>query len=110
MDIKYKNDPLLFKINNTIINGWLISHFIVFMIAGYTYPDQFYFIMLMGIFWEFIEMCIGYIKYIPILKNIMYNNEILGNTLRAKDENWWYGQYEDIIVNLFGLVIGKYVL
>ena len=110
MDIKYKNDPLLFNINNSIINGWLISHFIVFMVAGYMYPDHFYFIMLIGICWEFIEMCIGYIKYIPILKNIVYNNSLLGNTLKAKDDNWWYGQYEDIIVNIFGLVIGKYVL
>ena len=43
MDIKYKNDPLVFKINNTIINGWLILHFIVFMMAGYMYPDHFLF-------------------------------------------------------------------
>ena len=47
--------------------------------------------MLIGICWEFIEMCIGYIKDIPILKNIVYNSELLDNTLRVKDDTWWYG-------------------
>ena len=86
-------DPLLHDINGTFVNGWLISHYVVFFLAGYFYPTTFKLAMIIGIIWEICEYIIGYCS-----KNM---NDSLGS--------WWYGQYQDVIVNLLGFISGRYV-
>jgi hypothetical protein len=86
-------DPLLYDINGTFINGWLISHYVVFFLAGYFYPTTFKLAMIIGIIWEISEYTISYFSKIM--------NDSLGI--------WWYGQYKDVIVNLLGFISGRYL-
>ncbi len=90
------HDPMLITVYNTEINGWLISHFIVFCLAGYFYPDTFKLAMVIGIVWECFEFALGYfLKNSVLAKPFIYN--------------WWYGQYRDIIANALGFLFGKYI-
>lgn len=93
-------DPLLYDINGTFINGWLISHYVVFFLAGYFYPTTFKLAMIIGIIWEICEYIIGYFS-----KNM---SDSLGIRIK-KTKNWWYGQYKDVIVNLLGFISGRYL-
>jgi hypothetical protein len=86
-------DPLLHDINGTFVNGWLISHYVVFFLAGYFYPTTFKLAMIIGIIWEICEYIIGYCS------------KIMSDSLGS----WWYGQYQDVIVNLLGFISGRYV-
>jgi len=35
---------------------------------------------------------------------------LVSNDNKGKDKYWWYGQYEDIIADLLGFIVGKYIL
>ena len=50
--------------------------------------------MLIGILWELTEVLLGYIT----------------KQNKTDDYVWWYGSYEDIIVNFIGLMTGKYLM
>lgn len=96
LEIPLSNDPLQYKLFNNInnINGWSITHFIVFTLAGYYGHKHIFLLMLIGILWELTEVLLGYIT----------------KQNKTDDSVWWYGSYEDIIVNFIGLMTGKYLL
>ena len=103
---------------NVYVDGWLLSHFVLFAICGYFFPNNFYFAMLLGILWEIVEhlqlltfasSCknnegnkSSLIKYQFIFEDKSQNNDI--------NKNWWYGRYEDIIVDFLGFVTGYFIL
>ncbi len=89
-------DPMLITYGNTFIDGWLISHFVVFMAAGYFYPNTFALAMMIGIGWEVLECVFGYIIYY-----LEYNTYQL--------HNWWFGQYKDVIANYMGFLFGQFL-
>ena len=52
------NDPL--SIHGMVyVDGWLLTHFIVFALAGYFYSKQFYLAVILGILWEIVEYLLG---------------------------------------------------
>ena len=102
------------------IDGWLISHFVAFAIAGVLFPDTFYFSLLLGILWELFEFYLGITKP-KFLKGITDCHRVLNeNTKKNKDvlnlnndDNngyWWYGKKEDVLVDALGFLFGKYVI
>jgi len=102
IDIKYDiftknynftNYPFL----NEYLDGWGISHFILYAVMVYIFPKEWLFILLIGIIWEFIEVLLSY--------NIIFNCYLL-NYGRKKYTKWWYGRYQDIIMNILGIVFG----
>lgn len=103
---KKQIDPLIYRFAGKI-DGWMVSHFIVYSIIGTLFPDTFIFSMIISVLWELFEYQMGYVDP-KILKK-------LGFCDRRKfsdnfHENWWYGQYEDIICNFIGFIFGKYLL
>ena len=114
LEIPLSNDPLQYKLFNNInnINGWSITHFIVFTLAGYYGHKHIFLLMLIGILWELTEILLSFITKISFadinIKMLLKNKRKIDNN--SKNFNWWYGRYEDIIVNFIGLMTGKYLL
>lgn len=113
LEIPLGNDPLhpnLFN-NNININSWSVTHFIVFTIAGYYYHKYIFLLMVLGIIWELTEVMLSFITKIYFtdinIKMLLKNKRNINN---SNNFNWWYGRYEDIIVNFIGLMTGKYLL
>ena len=84
---------------NEYLDGWGISHFILFAIMVYIFPKNWILILIIGIIWEFIEILLSYNKFL---------NCYLLNYGRKKYTKWWYGRYQDIIMNIFGIIFGLY--
>jgi len=89
-------DPLIhnFFDNNMDLNGWSVTHFIVFAIAGYYGHKHIMCLLFVGIMWEITEVYLYFMN-----KNLTDNHP-----------DWWYGSYSDIIVDFLGLMTGKYLI
>lgn len=85
---------------NEYFDGWGISHFILYAIMVYNFPKNWLFIIIIGIIWEFIEILLSYNTFL---------NCYLLNYGRDKYTKWWYGRYQDIIMNIFGVIFGLYL-
>jgi len=78
------------KIFNYHITGWIISHFLLYLIIGLICSTQFILFFVIGVLWEIIEYVIVYIT----------------------DETFWTNnthkfQYGDIIANTLGYLSGS---
>ena len=115
-------DPLSHS-KYVFVDGWLLSHYIVFALAGYYYPQSFCMSMILGILWEVIEVLLGVYKPsflngisncdVSDKSNSIDNKNIIdisGDSNVEKEGYWWYGRYEDIVVDFLGFVTGYFVL
>tara|TARA_E500000331_G_C17225004_1_gene699914 strand:+ start:897 stop:1280 length:384 start_codon:yes stop_codon:yes gene_type:complete len=96
LEIPPNRDPLIhnFFDNNMDLNGWSVTHFIVFAIAGYYGHKHIICLLFVGIMWEITEVYLYFMN-----KNLTDNHP-----------DWWYGSYSDIIVDFLGLMTGKYII
>lgn len=85
------------KLLNNYLDGWALSHFILFFILTYIYPSEWKFLIIVGILWEITE-------YILSTKNFhyIYNHKY--------NENFWYARYQDIIMNILGILTAFTIL
>ncbi len=105
--IKKNEDILEFSLwknsNKGGIDGWSLSHFLLYLAYGFLYPNTFVLTTLLGILWEFFECYLGITK--P-----KFMSEF-GFCMPAKSGNkqkvWWYGKPVDIIVNSLGFITGN---
>jgi VanZ family protein len=84
---------------NGEITGWVITHFILYFILGMVAPSQFSVWFTIGTLWELLEYLSGYIYKISGFKD----------KDQTFNDRWWCGSINDIIVNLFGLILGIFV-
>lgn len=81
------------------LDGWGISHLLFFAILGYLFPTKLLFSFFLGALWELLEYSMGN-RPIPFIK--------CKHSLKThKGEDWWYGRWEDIVMNTAGLWIGS---
>ena len=112
---KTLRDPLslhIFGVKNTpisgVLDGWSISHFVLFFLFGLYYPTKINFIIGMGILWELFE-------YLTSRSNIKILQSIRGISRCniTSDENvngdWFYAKLSDIFINAFGALLGYYL-
>ena len=111
------------------LTNWTLSHFILFLIAGFICPESLYITILAGISWEFVELFLEYISktnHDHILCNM---NIIKCDTKIPKDEFWLHylgieeysdtkmiwcsggiiGSIMDIIADIIGVFTGIYI-
>lgn len=43
------------KDNNKLLNGWAFTHFFLYLLLGYFYPNEYLFLIIIGIIWEIYE-------------------------------------------------------
>jgi len=81
------------------LDGWGIAHFFFYGMLGYLFPQRWLFITMCGILWELIETVF---KDHPFyLSKCNYSMGKEGGAV-----GWWYGRWEDIIMNTLGMVLG----
>ena len=98
------SDPLTFAPVpapwNRFLDGWGIAHFLFYGMLGYLYPSRWLFITICGVAWELIETVF---KDHPFyLSKCNYSTD----SKQAGEAGWWYGRWEDIIMNTMGMVLG----
>lgn len=98
-------DPLQTKLNINDLDGWSMTHFILFLFLGYFFPTYYIFILSIGVLWEVFEYFYGkYQSYIPI------NTDSFKNAFaRNGPPEWWYAKISDIFMNIAGFVIGAFL-
>ncbi len=85
-------------------DGWGLLHFVFYAFLTYLYPKYVIPIFIMGVIWEIIE---SMSKDTPFYLTSC-NTEIDSDKQKA----WWYGRWQDIVMNtlgqLFGYILYKY--
>jgi hypothetical protein len=84
------------------ISWWPISHFLLFLILGFLFPDCGVFIITAGILWEIFESIMAIIQGGP--QQTVKSGS--GNSVEY-EFTWWAGSFKDIFMNTTGFFIGK---
>lgn len=87
---------------DSFLDGWGISHFLFYMALGYYFPHRLLFLTTLGVLWELIE---SLFKEHPFyLSKCHYKG-----TDREGGAHWWYGRWQDVIMNTLGLLVGALI-
>lgn len=83
-------------------DGWAFLHFACYGTLAYFFPNkyQLLFIAFIGVLWEVIE---SIFKDHPF-----YFSNCKYKLTTDKETGWWYGRYQDIIMNTLGMMVGYY--
>ena len=80
------------------LDGWGIMHLLFFLILTYKYPANWILIFLLGVLWEIIESFFHeHPFYISKCNYVLDTDQVAG---------WWYGRWQDIVMNSIGMCIG----
>lgn len=84
-------------------DGWAFLHFAFYGILAYFFPSipHLLFIWSVGVLWEIVESIFHDHPF--YLSKCHYT---LGTDQEA---GWWYGRYEDIIMNTLGMALGWFL-
>lgn len=86
---------------SNFLDGWGILHVFFFMGLAYAYPRHLLFIFVAGVVWELVEFILKdrpfYISKCNVAPVIDTN---------GVQKVWWYGRWEDIVMNSIGIAIG----
>lgn len=82
------------------LDGWGLLHFAMFAGFGYVYPQARYiaFLWCMGVAWEIVESVFRDHPF--YLSSCKYHIDTDGGA------GWWYGRWQDIVMNTLGLALG----
>ena len=98
-----KNNPL-----SGVLDGWSISHFILYFLFGLYYPTKINFIIGMGVLWELFEYLTSN-SDIEILSSIRGISRCNIKSNDNVDGDWFYAKWSDVFVNAFGAFLGFYL-
>ena len=101
MNVKMFNLPLF----ENCCSLWPISHFILFLIIGYLYPNCDVVAISGGVLWEVAEVAFFYITK----RSDRQPTRIADNSRIEYSQNWWMGSFKDIIMNILGFYLGKFL-
>jgi len=82
------------KILDNYLEGWALSHLVLYFLLAYFYPSEWLFLIIIGVAWEALE-------YILSFEYFNFDCELGGDS--EKYNTWWYAQYEDVIMNMIGI-------
>lgn len=95
-------DPLTYSLVpsplDKYLDGWGIAHLLFNAVQAYFFPQYVAFIFLLGIGWESMEYSM---KDRPF-----YMSKCQFELKTDQGEGWWYGRWQDIVMNSIGLFIG----
>ena len=91
------------------VSGWPLSHFILFFILGILFPDCDFIVITAGVIWEIWEEVYGrYILKDP--SNTPSHTSEAGFRPDIQYERWWSGSVKDIVFNILGFYLGKFIV
>lgn len=97
-------DPLNQKVFNlacleNCCSWWPISHFFLYAILGFFFPQCFFLLLIIGILYELFEMVLA--------KAFGTERQPIADAGQVEySRNWWSGSMKDILFNVLGLVTG----
>lgn len=80
---------------------WSIVHAILYFILGCIFPGRYLMILIISVFWEIFESYSG--THDMTLFGYCINVDTDGNR-----GEFWYGRVSDVLLNLFGYILGTY--
>lgn len=98
-------DPLNIQLfSQRFSSPWSISHFALFTLVGYLFPNSVWIAFSLGVVWEAIEFAIEqfFFYMVPGARQQMQTN-IIDKHYRG---SWWAMSATDIVFNLMGLITG----
>lgn len=90
-------DPLRTPIAHTDIDFWSFTHFVLFFVLGYLYPQYLPYWVIMGVIWEVVESVSG---------NPEQRKKMFGTKFDFKGDKYWYGKLTDVLIDIIGLACG----
>ena len=101
------SDILMTKLGICDLDGWSLTHFGLFTYVGYRFPSRFVEAMGAGITWELWEYWCG--KSRPSWMGGFGDCDLTTDQIDSTHQNWWFGRYSDIVMNLSGFILGQYI-
>lgn len=92
-------DIISFKLNS-LISGWSFLHLILNLFIGFLFPNDIIFASILGIIWEIYEYLYS--------KNILHLQDLYKKICKNTSNITLHNKY-DIVVNIFGLLLGRYI-
>ena len=86
-----------------MLDGWSISHFILFTCLANMYPNEIPYIIFGGILWEIFEYLTSNSK-LTILSTLRGISEC--KIVTDESQTWFYAKYTDILMNVLGCLTG----
>jgi hypothetical protein len=83
------------------LDGWGLFHFIFYALLTHMFPQYWLLIFGLGVSWEFIESLTKSHPFYLSKCNIHVNTD--------QQSRWWYGRYQDVIMNTLGQMFGYYM-
>ena len=82
------------------LDGWSITHYCLYVVFGYLYPNVLVVTISLGILWELFETYVGIYK--PDVISGFGFCELSNNRYKV----WWYGKWSDVVLNILGFLSG----
>ena len=102
---KLKKDFI--KLPATTVDWWSVSHIILYAIFGFLIPDRHSTFLLIGVIFEIVEDMLSSDKTTQLINCLDANNK---NNIMCKfsiNNDYWYGKWDDIFMNLLGYTFGS---
>lgn len=98
-------DPLSTKLHVWDLDGWSVTHFVLFTVVGYLFRGWQLGIVafLLGVLWELVEHWMG--RRRPSWLGGWGDCD--AKEFEKQNANWWFGRYSDILMNTMGIVLGN---
>ena len=97
-------DPLSTKLGLWDLDGWSITHFILFFVSGRLFPRKRLLLFFYGVLWEAVEHFLGRSR--PTWLGGWASCE--DNANKEYIDGWWFGRASDLLVNALGLLLSSF--
>ena len=95
-------DPFMTKLGIGDLDYWSVLHLLWYALMGYLYPKYDCEILSMSIGWEIFEHWMGENR-----PSILGGFGDCPDNLNAIGNQWWYGRWSDILINMVGFYTVK---
>ena len=94
----------IYTIEKITFDYWSVSHFLLFAFIGFVKPHHQLSFFTIGCLFELFEDGMASDENTQIVNCINNNKNIMCNGIQ---DGYWYGKADDVIVNLFGYIVGQ---
>ena len=91
-------------ISKNCCSWWPISHFILFSIYAFIWPQYSWILFLYGVLWEVLE---GIMNTLETSTGAPVKHQQTRKGDKVEYVTWWEASYKDILFNSVGIIVGR---
>ena len=91
-------------ISKNCCSWWPISHFVLFTLYSFIWPQYSWILFLYGVLWEVLE---GIMNTIETEKGQEVKHQQTRKGDKVEYVTWWEASYKDILFNSVGIIVGR---